>query len=133
MRFRSAALIVVSSLVAFGAVGCATLTDQGAMFKESQRRYTNLMRFTDFDKARAFVAVDAKDEFRRTTQSLHGIRFTDYEIEEIETNGKVGTVTVQYSGYRPSSPILVTLSEEQHWELEGNTWIVRPQLAENTQ
>jgi hypothetical protein len=133
MRFRSATLIVVSSFVAFAALGCATFTDQGAMFKESQRRYTNLMRFTDFDKARAFVALDAKEEFRKTTTALRDIHFTDYEIEEIQTDGKSGTVTVAYSGYRSSSPVVVTLSEEQHWELLGNTWIVRPTLAENTQ
>jgi hypothetical protein len=32
-----------------------------------------------------------------------------------------------------SRPVVVTLSEEQHWELMGNTWFVRPVLAENTQ
>jgi hypothetical protein len=133
MRFRSAALIVLSSTVALGALGCATFTDQGAMFKESSRRYTRLMRYTDFDKARAFVAGDAKQSFRETTAALGNIRFTDYEIEEIESDGKSGTVTVQYSGYRPTSPTVVTLSEEQHWELLGNTWMVRPTLAENTQ
>jgi hypothetical protein len=131
MRFRSAALLALSSAVAFAALGCATFTDQGAMFKETQRRYTNLMRFTDFDKARAFVAVDVKDDFRKTTEALRDIRFTDYAIEEIETDGKTGTVTVEYSGYRASSPIVVTLQEEQLWELAGNTWIVRPTLEEN--
>lgn len=133
MRFHRAALIVLSGSVALGALGCATLTDQGAMFKDSQRRYTRLMRFTEFDRARAFVAVDAKDEFRETTEALGNIRFTDYEIEEIESDGKVGTVTVQYSGYRPTTATVVTLSEEQHWELVGNTWTVRPTLAEITQ
>ena len=133
MRFRSAALIVLSSIAALGALGCATFTDQGAMFKETQRRYTRLMRFTDFDKARAFVAPDAKDQFRKTTAGLRDIRFTDYEIEEIETDGKVGTVMVAYSGYRASSPTIVTLSEEQHWELAGNSWIVRPTLEEDDQ
>jgi hypothetical protein len=133
MRFRSAALIVLSSVVALGALGCATLTDQGAMFQDSQRRYTRLMRFTDFDKARAFVAPDAKADFRKTTEALRDIRFTDYEIEEIETDGKIGTVTVAYSGYRASSPTVVTLSEQQNWELAGNTWIVRPMLEEDDQ
>jgi hypothetical protein len=133
MRFRSAALIVVSSLVAVGALGCATFTDQGVMFKESSYRYTRLMRFTDFDKARAFVAADARADFRRTTLALRDIHFTDYEIEEVESDGRTGKVVVEYSGYRSSSPTVVTLSEEQHWELVGNAWIVRPTLAENTQ
>lgn len=133
MRFRRAAIIVVSSSVVLGTLGCATLTDQRVMFKDTQRRYTRLMRFTDFDKARAFVAVDAKDEFRETTEALGNIRITDYEIEEFESDGKVGTATVQYSGFRPTSPTVVTLSEEQRWELVGNTWTVRPTLAENTQ
>jgi hypothetical protein len=133
MRFRRAALIFISTTAVFAALGCATLTDQRVMFKDSQRRYTRLMRYTDFDRARAFVAVDAKDDFRETTEGLRDIRFTDYEIQEIESDGKSGTVTVEYSGYRASSPTVVTLSEEQHWELAGNTWIVRPTLAENAQ
>lgn len=133
MRFGRAAMIVLSSCVVLGTLGCATLTDQKVMFKDTQRRYTRLMRFTDFDKARAFVAADAKEEFRQTTAELGNLRITDYEIEEFESDGKVGTATVQYSGFRPTSPTVVTLSEEQHWELVGNTWTVRPTLAENTQ
>jgi hypothetical protein len=133
MRFGRAAIIVLSSSVVLGTLGCATLTDQKVMFKDTQRRYTRLMRFTDFDKARAFVAADSKEEFRETTDALGNLRITDYEIEEFESDGKVGTATVQYSGFRPTSPTVVTLSEEQHWELVGNTWTVRSTLAENTQ
>lgn len=133
MRFGRTAMIVLSSSVVLGALGCATLTDQKVMFKDTQRRYTRLMRFTDFDKARAFVAPDAKEEFRDTTDALGNIRITDYEIEEFESDGKVGTALVQYSGFRPTSPTVVTLSEEQRWELVGNTWTVRSTLAENTQ
>ena len=132
MRFRSAALIVLSSTVAFGALGCATFTDQGAMFKESSHRYTRLMRFTDFDRARSFVAADARRAFQDRTVALRDIHFTDYAIQEIDSGKTSATVTVEYTGYRSSSPVVITFSEEQHWTLADNAWTVRPTLQEHS-
>jgi hypothetical protein len=112
-------------------MGCATLTDQNTMFHESHKRYTRLMRFTDFDRARSFVAPDARQAFHARTDSLRDIHFTDYAVQEIENGKTSATVTVQYTGYRSSSPVVITFSEEQLWELADNTWTVRPTLEEH--
>ena len=131
MQIRRVAILVLGSALAVQSMGCATLTDQNTMFHDSQKRYTRLMRFTDFDRARSFVAPDARQEFHARTDSLRDIHFTDYEVQEIENSRTSATVTVRYTGYRSSSPIVITFSEEQLWELADNTWTVRPTLEEH--
>jgi hypothetical protein len=131
MQIRRVAMLVLGSALAVQSMGCATLTDQNTMFHDSHKRYTRLMRFTDFDRARSFVAPDAREAFHDRTDSLRDIHFTDYEVQEIENGRTSGTVTVRYTGYRSSSPVVITFSEEQLWELADNTWTVRPTLEEH--
>jgi hypothetical protein len=131
MQIRRVAMLVLGSALAVQSMGCATLTDQNTMFHESHKRYTRLMRFTDFDRARSFVAPDARQAFHARTDSLRDIHFTDYAVQEIENGKTSATVTVQYTGYRSSSPVVITFSEEQLWELADNTWTVRPTLEEH--
>jgi hypothetical protein len=131
MQIRRIALLVLGSFLAVGSWGCATLTDQNTMFHDTQKRYTRLMRFTDFDRARSFVAADAREAFHDRTDALRDIHFTDYAIREIDNGKTSATVTVEYTGYRSSSPVVITFSEEQLWELADNTWTVRPTLEEH--
>jgi hypothetical protein len=57
--FRLSALAVLAAASALLA-GCATLTDNVATFHDTQRRYTQLMRFSDYDHAGLYVAPDAR-------------------------------------------------------------------------
>jgi len=132
MQIRRVAMLVLGSALAIGSWGCATLTDQNTMFHETQKRYTHLMRFTDFDRARSFVAADARRAFQDRTAALRDIHFTDYAIQEIDSGKTSATVTVEYTGYRSSSPVVITFSEEQHWTLADNAWTVRPTLQEHS-
>ena len=131
MQIRRVAMLVLGGALAIGSWGCATLTDQTTMFHESQKRYTSLMRFTDFDRARNFVAADARQAFRDRTIALRDIHFTDYAIQQIDNTKTSATVLVEYTGYRSSSPVVISFSEEQHWELAENAWTVRPTLQEH--
>lgn len=113
--------------------GCATVEDQALMFKETQRRYTQLMRFADYERAQRFVAPDERSAFRERTAALGDLHFTDYEVREIENLGETGTAHVEYVGYRASDPIVVTYVEMQAWERAGGAWVVRPSIAERPQ
>jgi hypothetical protein len=113
------------------AQGCAPMVDQALMFKETQRRYTNLMRFADFERAIRFVAPDERTAFRERTSSLGEIRFSDYEVRELENLGETATAQVQYSAFRDSNPVLITFVEEQHWEQLDGVWVVRPSFTEH--
>jgi hypothetical protein len=131
--FRPLLGIATAALLAgFGLFGCASVSDSALMFKETQRRYTNLMRFTEFAKAGRFVAPDERAAFRDRTAALGNLRFTDYEVREIENLGETATAEVAYIGYRASDPIVVTYIEKQQWERNGGVWLVRPHIAERT-
>jgi hypothetical protein len=125
--FRLSALAVLAAASALLA-GCATLTDNVATFHDTQRRYTQLMRFSDYDHAGLYVAPDAREKFLDRTEKLGDLRFSDYEIREIDGNGTTAHAKVEYFGYRASSPIVVTYVEDQRWERQGTSWIVHPSL-----
>jgi hypothetical protein len=131
MQIRRVAMLVLGGAVAVGSWGCASMADQNTMFHETQKRYTRLMRFTDFDRARGFVAEDARDAFHARTVALRDIHFTDYVVQEMDNGKTSATVLVEYTGFRSSSPVVINFSEEQHWELAENTWTVRPTLQEH--
>jgi len=125
-------IALAGAFAASGLVGCATVEDQALMFKETQRRYTQLMRFADFERAGKFVAPDERSAFRERAAALGDVRFTEYEIREIENLGDTATAQVMYIGYRDSDPIVMTFVEEQEWSREDGAWIVRPVLSERT-
>ena len=127
-------LIAGSLLTALAfATGCAGMGDRDVLFRDSQRRYTQLMRFTEFDKAGSFVVPEERQSFRESTKALGDLRFSDYELQEVASDGDTATARVSYIGFRRSSPIVVTYVEEQQWELMGSTWQVRSTLEEHTQ
>lgn len=130
MRIARAVAVAALALSALAAWGCASLEDRGVMFRDAHRRYTNLMRFNEYDRARSFVSPDSRDDFSSRTDALGDLRFSDYEIQEIDDTGETATVVVEYIGYRASSPIAVTYVEEQLWAREAGSWRVRPVLEE---
>lgn len=126
-------LIATALLTVFAiATGCAGMGDRAVVFRDTQRRYTQLMRYTDFDKAGRYVMPEERQSFRARTTALGDLRFSDYEVQEVETDGDNATARVSYIGYRQSSPIVVTFVEEQHWELTGSNWQVRSTIEEHT-
>jgi len=127
--------LIASSVLAVLALaaGCAGMGDRSVMFHDTQRRYTRLMRFTEFDKAGRFVVPEERQSFRARTSGLGDLRFSDYQVQEVESDGDTGIARVSYTGYRVSSPIVVTFVEEQQWELTGSSWQVRSTIEERTQ
>ena len=135
---------------AFGlALGCANGEfrlkdpfDRNLTFGESQHRYTVLVRWTEFQKAKAFVVEEDRDKFLANMKALKDARFTDYESEEVEVDEKdmnKATVHVTYTLYLPSSPYETQIEEVQTWTRKGmgNTWLVHssfealPKVATN--
>ena len=133
VRFRHTHVVAIAALLAgFGALGCANVSDPALMFRETQRRYTQLMRFTDYEKAGRFVAPDDRSAFRDRTAALGDLRFTDYEVREVENLGDTGTAHVEYIGYRASDPVVMTYVEDQQWERDGGAWVVRSKISVRT-
>jgi hypothetical protein len=100
------------------------------------------VRWTEFQKAKAFVVEEDRDKFLAEMKSLKDARFTDYESEEVEVDEEdmnKATVHVTYTLYLPSSPYELQIAETQEWTREGmgNAWRVRstfedrPKMAAN--
>ena len=125
---------LVAGLGAFALLGCASVyTDQALMFKETQRRYTHLVRFADWERAERFVAPDERSAFRERAALLGDLRFSEFEIREVENLGETASAHVEYTGFRDSDPVVVTFFESQQWEQLDGAWVVRPSFSERRQ
>jgi hypothetical protein len=98
---------------------------------ESQKRYTELVRFGKFADASAFVDPVMTEEFVQSFPSHKNFAFTDYESGQIEFDDEGtrenATVRVEYSGYHSDSLVLMDFVENQHWYRDSvmNDWLVR--------
>jgi hypothetical protein len=131
---RSAVLLAIGAGL-FGALGCANGEirlgdpfDRELSLEESQHRYTVLVRWSDFQRAKAFVAESDRDAFIERMKSLDEARFTDYESDSIDLDDDKHTATLRvvYTLYMPSSPFETEVAETQVWERDGvtNFWTV---------
>jgi len=131
MRIRP--LVLAGLGASLLATACSTLfpTTPEAKFEETQRHYTQSVRWANYSVAQTFVEPEARQDFQSRADDLHGLRFADYRIQSvaIEPNGKTATARVTYIGYRSASPVAVAFDEEQHWTYKSGGWLVRPQLA----
>lgn len=124
------ALLVTSSLLgcAFGEIRPTDPFDREWTLDQAQHRYTTLVRFSEFEKARKFVHEDQRDEFIVRMKSLEEARFTDFDSEEPEMSDdhREATVRVTYTIYTPAMPYETEVQEIQEWKREGvgNDWRV---------
>lgn len=130
---RASGIVAVAALLAL--VGCANGEfrptdpfDRGVTFSEAQHRYTVLIRWSEFQKAKSFVAEADRDSFLSKMKGLKDARFTDYESEDVELDEekRTATVRVTYTAYVPSSPYELEIVEVQEWSRDGvgNDWRV---------
>ncbi len=141
-------LVVLSMTFLASALGCANGEfrfgdpfDRQLTLSEAQHRYTVLVRWSEFQKARSFVAETDRDAFMDQMKNLDEARFTDYESEPVELDAEKqkATVRVTYTLYTPAIPYEIEISEVQEWTRKGigNQWRVRSsfeglrQLASN--
>ena len=132
---RRLALVVALALTA-SSVGCSFgeiyLTDpllREVALADQQRRYTNLIRWSAFHKAAAYVQDERREEFMEAAPPLKKFRFSDFDSEPVslDESGEC-TVEVVYYGYRTDLPYEVEVRETQHWKRSGitNEWQVYP-------
>lgn len=104
--------------------------DRAETFGRSQHNYTVLIRWSDFQKAKAFVHPDDREKFLEDVKALEDARITDFESEEVDLDEekRTATVHVTYTAYLPSSPFEIQINETQVWSRDGrgNTWLVKP-------
>ena len=127
------ALLAVAGLISV--LGCANGEfrfgdpfDRQLTLSEAQHRYTVLVRWSQFQKARSFVAVDDRDAYMAQMARLKDARITEYESEPIELDAKKqnASIRVTYRLYTPAIPYEIEIIEQQEWTRSGitNNWNV---------
>jgi hypothetical protein len=126
------------AVLALAASGCllADLGDpMGRMraLRESQQRYTQLVRWGEIEKAAELVDPAMRPSFLALAPAFEEIRITDYERGSFDFEGAEDTavITVTYRGYSLATLVDQPVRERQEWYRSGpNTWLVRPQMQE---
>jgi hypothetical protein len=133
---RRVRLLALCALLLAGPGGCiATLfTDPmgyHAAFDDTQRQYTNYLRWGQIEKASGIVDPALREAFLKQASAFEGLRITDYERGEVAYLGNRATVTVTYAGYALDTFIERKIREDQQWYREDGSarWRVRSDVA----
>ena len=114
--------------------GCTTAGHQRTVLRETQKLYTQHMRWSDYEKAALFVAPEEREAFLERTDQLGHLRIIDYRVRLMDIEDEVlsATALVSYSAYRRASPVAITIRERQQWLREEGTgkWHVKSSFEE---
>ena len=131
-RWPTRMVITGVSLLCFGCILAGDPMGRKYSLENAQRRYTDAIRWGQFDKAEVFVVPEVLEEFHSYAAAFDQIRITDYEVGRIvlDEEKKNATVNVTYHGYRNGTFVEKPLQEVQKWiRISGNDWSVRPQMS----
>jgi len=130
------AWVVLAALVWLGSSACA-LDPFGRerSLEQSQRRYTELVRWGQLERASAFVDPEQRDEYLKNAAAFDTIRVTDFESGQLEFDPERSSATaiVVYHAYSKSTLLEKRIRENQQWyrdETLANQWHVRPELRQ---
>jgi len=118
------------------ALGCgATFVDptgRQESLETTQKKYTELVRWGDLQRASAYVDPELREEFLVVAERLGDLRMSDFEIGEIQYAGEDEvTVVVTYRAWSQTTLVESQLRETQDWTREKglkNVWTVRTDL-----
>jgi len=121
-------------LVLLPATACVSLLDPFGKeddFRQMQKRFTQYVRWGKVHEASSFVVEEQRAEFLALAPELSDIRFTDYEITQLEFDKDSAHVDVTLRGYRLTQAVEKIVQLNQVWEKAEDTgsWQVRLELA----
>ncbi len=135
MRGTRLAARLLGLLLAAATLACAAITDpmqHEDIFREKQRKFSQYVRWGNVQGAAAFLVPEQRDEFMALAPQLADVRFSDYEILQLDLNDAMNeaSVDVLYTGYRLSYPVSRTMVMKQTWKRTGtNDWQVEVELG----
>lgn len=124
---RLGVAIALLSLLGGCAIDLNDPYNDRARLRETQREFTQYMRWGLINKAAQFVIADQRAKFETLAPGMTDLRLTDYEtlsVESIDENH--ASVLVRFRGYSLSSPIERTIEIQQDWSFDEETrvWMV---------
>jgi len=108
--------------------GCASVFDfrREEVFEDSAKRYSRLIRWSDFESARSYLAPS---ESGAKPPLPKNVRVTDYEVKEmVYAEGKRRVLqVVDISYFLANDPRIKTLQDHQVWEFDSDreTWLLK--------
>jgi hypothetical protein len=117
-------------------LGCAALGYTAGKEKElveSQRKYSELVRWGEIEGASAYVDPTIADDFLSSVDHFSGIRFTNFESGPLNfgEDSETATVKVVYHAYSTTTLVEKRFIENQEWYRDADTkdaWRVRSDL-----
>ena len=131
MRF---ALVPVLGIVLLTTLGCAnSIRMKESALEDSQRKYTELVRWGEIESASAYVDPEMSEAFIDAAAHFKDIRFTNFESGPLQfgEESETATVSVVYHAYSTRTLVEKRFIEHQKWYRDvdsENTWRVRPNL-----
>ena len=131
MRF---ALVPVLGIVLLTSLGCAnSIRMKESALEDSQRKYTELVRWGEIESASAYVDPEMSAAFIDAAAHFKDIRFTNFESGPLQfgEESETATVSVVYHAYSTRTLVEKRFVEHQLWYREvdsENVWRVRPNL-----
>lgn len=138
MRHHHASLALLAAL-GLGWLGCATSTlgdpmGEQTTFEDSQRRYTQLVRWGELELASSYVDPAQAEDFLALSDDFEAIRVTDVEtgVPAFDSEAGTASIDVTYRVYSLETMIETKVRARQEWrrfaELD-DAWRVRPELS----
>jgi hypothetical protein len=129
---RPARVLALFAVLLAGPAGCVTdPLGRHTAFNDTQRQYTQALRWGEIEKASSFVDPALREQFLAHAPAFQALRITDFAIGEVDYRDDSATVTVTYDGYSLDSFVERKIREEQAWYREdgSNRWRVRSDVA----
>jgi len=128
--------VLLAALLGLGLAGCMTVTDplgHRDALEDAQKRYTDLIRWRDAERAAIFVDPELRKDFLEQAEELENLEISDYELGDLEfgDGDETAKIDVTYRGYSLSHLIERKIRVTQEWHRnDENTWLVRPDLED---
>jgi hypothetical protein len=119
--------IATALIPALAAAGCAATFDfrREELFESSAKRYAQVIRWSDFEAARAFLSRAAAEERR---VGLEQVRVTDYRVRSLAYAPGVRQAVqlVEISYHKIDDPRIRRLEDRQIWDFdaERGAWLL---------
>jgi hypothetical protein len=130
MRLR---LVLPILLLAAGCVSPSDPLGRRDALEDAQKRYTDLIRWGDAERAVKFVDPELREQFLAHAGDLESLAISDYDVGEITygDDDRTAKVDVTYRGFSLKQLVERKVHVTQEWHrVDGNDWLVRPELED---
>ena len=126
--------LVLSSLgCAFGELRFHDPLNREYSLESMQKRYTDLVRFSNFDAASRYVAREDQSAYLAGFPAEDALRFFDYRAQPVHVNEELdyALIEVVYTAYSPWTLVEFQVFESQEWTRPqglANAWSVKSEF-----